>query len=72
MSKTALTEELPAAEIQEDFPLHLDEFCRRLSTSVKRPTLIGGFHSFATRQGLLLAREPEFMSAFEAFRRLPA
>lgn len=72
MSKSDQIEELPAAESEVSFPLHLDEFCRRLSISVKRPTLIGGFHAYATRQGLLLAYEPEFISAFESFRRLPA
>lgn len=66
------TAEPEAAESPSSFPLPLDEFCKRLSISVKRPAIIGGFHAFAIQQGMLQASMTDFMSAFESFRSRPA
>lgn len=73
---TEVTEMIKTTEVTEEapqrFPLTLDEFCQRLSLSVRRPELIGGFHADAVRKGHLLDLEDAFLEAFETFRQRPA
>lgn len=57
----------PAAAI----PLSLQEFCMRLSETVKRPELISGFEHMARAGGLTSATQPEFQSAYDSFLNKP-
>lgn len=72
MSETKAEAATAVPSVPDAFPLGLDEFCVRLSSRVRRPELIGGFYAHAKSTGMLSAQEPEFMAAFEAYRRLPA
>ena len=56
-----------AAEIT----LSLTEFCTRLSETVKRPELIGAFHSNETRAKRVKATEAEFKKRYDEFVNTP-
>lgn len=56
----------------DDFPLTLDEFCARLSTTDKRVSLIGGFHVHCRVKQMVQAREADFRREYHAFAGLPA
>jgi hypothetical protein len=54
-----------------ELPQHLNEFCARLSATVKRPELIGSFEHHERTGGRLSATESEFKSRFDAFLNKP-
>jgi hypothetical protein len=47
--------------------ISLTEFCQRLSETVSRPELIGGFEFVERRAGRLKDTEAEFRARFDAF-----
>ena len=51
--------------------LTLQEFCARLSETLRRPELIGAFHHRAASQGLTHATAAEFQAAFDEFVNTP-
>lgn len=64
----AAAESAPAT----DFPLSLDEFCMRLSSTDKRTELIGAFNHVEKLAGRLLDTDGNFRARFEAFASQPA
>lgn len=56
---------------EEGIPLSLIDFCKRLSETVKRPELIGGFESFERNAGRVKATEAQFRERFDAFVNRP-
>jgi hypothetical protein len=70
MGKNTPQEDLQAAGAQES-KLSLDEFCRRISETVKRPELIGGFEFLQRRAGHLKDTEAAFRARFDAFVKTP-
>lgn len=52
--------------------ISLTEFCTRLSASVKRPELIGAFHSVEKAAGRVSATDAEFRQRYDAFCNAPA
>jgi len=63
---TATVNDDPAVE-----KVTLDEFCLRLSASVRRPELINGFHYVETKAGRVKDYESAFKSRFDAFVKTP-
>jgi hypothetical protein len=55
-----------------DFPLSLDEFCQRLSTTDKRVELIGAFHHVEKSAGRGQDTSQKFADRFAAFVNQPA
>lgn len=55
-----------------EFPLTLDEFCARLSTTDKRVELIGAFHSIEKVAGRVKDLESAYATRFSAFINQPA
>lgn len=49
----------------------LDEFCSRLSRTVRRVELIGGFYAVEKKAGHLKDTEPVFQAAFDKYRNRP-
>ncbi len=72
MAKIDTTSETdtPAAA-PEPVRISLDEFCRRLSERVKRPELIGAFHSTEKAAGRLVGTSEEFAHRYEDFINKP-
>ncbi len=70
MGKNTPPETLQATGVQEP-KLPLDEFCRRLSETVKRPELIGGFEFFERRAGRLKDTEVAYRGRFDVFVKTP-
>jgi hypothetical protein len=64
MSKTATPEVLESVPVLKQ---HLNEFCARLSTTVKRPELISGFEHFERVNGRTEGTEAEFKARYNAF-----
>ncbi|MGR9107809.1 MAG: hypothetical protein ACU843_12840 [Gammaproteobacteria bacterium] len=56
----------------DDFPVTLDEFCRRLSVKDKRVEMIGGFHFDEKLAKRVKDMESAYMKRFEAFTKRPA
>lgn len=54
------------------FPVALDEFCQRLSTTDRRVEMISAFHHWARAQGLLKASESEYQARYAEFATHPA
>lgn len=71
-STAAEAENTTAPEAVEAFPLSLDEFCARLSTSDRRVELIGGFHHSERAAGHTVDTEAAFAGRFVAFCNAPA
>jgi hypothetical protein len=76
MAKAAQTEEVAAAPAQiaepSEFPLTLEEFCSRISTTDKRVELIGAFAHEETRAGRIKGLASEYEARFRAFVTKPA
>lgn len=74
MSKQSNTPEPVSAEAPaaSDFPLSLDEFCTRLSSTDKRVELIGAFHHVEKVAGRVQDTSGNFAARFEAFAKQPA
>jgi hypothetical protein len=70
LSKLA-TAEASAQPATPELPQHLNEFCARLSATVKRPELIGAFEHHERTGGRVSATESEFKARFDAFRNKP-
>lgn len=70
MGKNTPPQDLQSASAQEP-RLSLDEFCRRISETVKRPELIGGFEFIERRAGHLKDSEAAFRERFDAFVKTP-
>lgn len=68
MSKTATPVE---QEVAPALKQHLNEFCSRLSATVKRPELIGAFEHSERVSGRLEDTEAEFKARFTAFVNKP-
>lgn len=49
----------------------LEEFCRRLSITDRRPELIGGFHFAEKAAGRVKDAESNFADRFQAFANKP-
>jgi len=62
MAKAPTTEQ-PQAET----PISLDEFCRRLSRTNRRVSLISGFHFSEQQAGNTRDLESEFAARFKKF-----
>jgi hypothetical protein len=62
----------PAATTIESFDLTLEEFCRRLSSKITAPELIGGFNHSQIAAGKIKGSEASFAAAFDAFSKQPA
>ncbi len=76
MARAVETEEAAAAPAQitepGEFPLTLEEFCSRLSTTDKRVELIGAFAHDETRAGRIKGLASEYEARFRAFVTKPA
>ena len=70
MGKNMPPEVLQAAGPQES-KIPLDEFCRRLSETVKRVELLGGFEFSERRAGRLKDTEASYRERFETFVKTP-
>lgn len=70
MGKNAPQEALQASATQES-KIPLDEFCRRLSETVNRPELIGGFEFTERRASRLKDTESAYRARFDAFVKTP-
>lgn len=57
----------PSASPAESFELTLDEFCRRLSSKITAPELIGGFNHAQKVAGKTKGAESSFAAAFDSF-----
>ncbi len=68
MAKT--TPEQATTTTQEQ-KLSLDEFCRRLSESVNRPELIGGFEFVERRAGRVKDTDAAYRQRFDLFVQTP-
>lgn len=71
MAKTETATEEVVAPVAEVPKLSLDEFCARLSETVKSPELIGAFHYSERAAGSPHATSEAFKARFEAFRNAP-
>lgn len=60
-----------AVETQQEPKLSLVEFCTRLSESVKRPELIGGFEFIERRAGRVKDTASAYQQRFDAFIKTP-
>ena len=60
-----------ATEIVETPSMTLDEFCLRLSETVRSPELIAGFHHVERAAGRLRGTFDEYSTRFDAFRNQP-
>jgi len=67
--KTKRVEE--SKKIEDNFPLTLDEFCARLSSTDGRVELIGGFHASELSDGVSKDMTDNFMKRFIAFTNKP-
>jgi len=56
----------------KDFPISLEEFCKRASMTDKRVELLGGFHHHARSKKMLHARESDFAAEYAKFLTMPA
>lgn len=65
------TTKASAPEVSVEPRVLLDEFCRRLSQSVKRPELIAGFHYTQKASGTASATPAAFQAAYEQFVNKP-
>lgn len=70
MAKATTNEQVDAEE--PVVAVSLTEFCTRLSASVKRPELIGAFHSVEKSAGRISATDAEFRRRYDAFCNAPA
>lgn len=71
-SKTASPEPVETVQAApEAVRLSLDDFCIRLSETVRRPTLIGGFNADQKAGGFLAGTEAEFRARYEEFVNKP-
>lgn len=70
MGKNTPPENLPTAVAQES-KMPLDEFCRRISETVTRPELIGGFEFTELRAKRLKDTEAAYRDRFDAFVNTP-
>lgn len=68
---TTKTGKKPVAKETTAVKVNLDEFCARLSESLKRPELIGAFEFVERRAGRLSGTEQDFQGRFEAFINTP-
>jgi len=71
MSKETKAAAAPEPEVVAEIKQSLNEFCARLSVTVKRPELIGAFHHSERTNGHLEDTEAEFMARFSSFRNKP-
>lgn len=55
-----------------DFPMQLEEFCRRASEQSRGVELIGAFHAHEKAAGRGKDTEAGFAARFESFARAPA
>lgn len=65
------TEKKPVASKPTVVKIGLDEFCARLSESLKRPELIGAFEFVERRAGRINGTEQDFQGRFDAFVNTP-
>lgn len=70
MSKNA-KDATAQAESVEPIRLTLNEFCARLSKTVKRPSLLGGFEHTERVAGRLTDTDEAFRARFDAFINKP-
>jgi hypothetical protein len=63
---------LNAASVNDEFPLSLDEFCSRLSSSDKRVEMIGAFHHTEKAAGHNKDIESAYIARYSAFINQPA
>lgn len=68
----AATDESPAVVEPTDFPLSLDEFCKRLSATDRRVELIGAFHHVELKDGRTRDTDGNYRARFLAFVNQPA
>jgi hypothetical protein len=68
-NKTDSAPEAPATEAQPS--VTLDDFCVRISETVRSPELIAGFHHVERAAGRLRGTFDEYKTRFDAFRNLP-
>lgn len=64
-NKVAAVEDAPAIEVS------LDEFCTRLSETVKTPEIIGGFHYTERAAGNMRGTFEAYKARFDAFLTKP-
>lgn len=68
-----MEEELKEAVAEiESFPLHVEEFCSRLSSTDTRTEAIGAFHKLEKAAGRIMDDHTSFLARFEAFLKQPA
>jgi len=60
-----------ADEVQAEAKITLVEFCTRLSETITRPELIGGFEHVEKRAGRLKDTAAAFRQRFDAFVNTP-
>jgi hypothetical protein len=71
MSKAAQQEPAATEAVAPPAKQSLNEFCSRLSVTVKRPELIGAFAHIERINGRLEDTEAEFQSRFSSFCNKP-
>ena len=69
MAKQNPTDE--AVEITQEPRLTLSEFCTRLSETVSRPELLGGFEFVERRAGRIKDTEASYRARFDTFVTTP-
>lgn len=62
---------VPVGEAPAVEQVTLDEFCLRLSASVRRPELINGFYFVEKKAGCIKDHESSFRARFDAFVNKP-
>lgn len=67
---TAVAAEQPVQSAGSE-PLHLTEYCRRLSEKVRSPELIGAFYRAEQAANRVRATAEEFDSRFATFTKKP-
>lgn len=65
--KAAASDEQPVAAV----PLTLDEFCVRLSETVRSPEAIGAFHHTERAAGRMVDTEAAYRARFDSFLTTP-
>lgn len=59
-------------DVAAEFPLSLEEYCARLSTTDRRAELIGGFHFSEKQSGRVKDTETNYKKRFAEFCKQPA
>ena len=70
-TKSTENKDTEMATQEDHYPLTLDEFCQRLSTTDRRVELIGAFEHMEKRAGHLKDIETAYRSRYEKFVNQP-